>query len=181
MSFNPFDFASAGGLVKTTDNISELGKEFLAEFPVEVQSLFRDPVVIKSREVRDQIEELKKQGKTEEAKRLFENSPTIAHHIQMVKGGQGRLGAEKLEVLSGMFVNKLQDWYLGDKLPNNKWGVRRISYTVTNGRATNGIGDFSFYLGATSSEVAAALKENLPSPSDEDDAPRRPRVLASQL
>lgn len=181
MSFNPFDFASAGGLIKTTENISELGKEFLAEFPVEVQSLFRDPVMIKSREVRDQIEDLKKQGKAEEAKRLFESSPTIAHHIQMVKGGQGRLGAEKLEILSGMFVTKLQNWYLGGKLPNNKWGVRRISYTVTNGRATNGIGDFSFYLGATSSEVAAALKENVPSPSDEDDAPRRPRVLASQL
>lgn len=181
MSFNPFDFASAGGLVKATENISELGKEFLAEFPVEVQSLFRDPVMIKSREVRDQIEELKKQGKTEEAKKLFEKSPTIAHHIQMVKGGQGRLGAEKLEILSGMFVAKLQDWYLGDKLPNNKWGVRRISYTITNGRATNGIGDFSFYLGATSSEVAAALKENVPPSDEEDAAPRRPRVLASQI
>jgi hypothetical protein len=181
MSFNPFDFASAGGLVKTTENISELGKEFLAEFPVEVQSLFRDPVVIKSREVRDQMEELKKQGKTEEAKKLFENSPTIAHHIQMVKGGQGRLGAEKLEILSGMFVTKLQDWYLEDKLPNNKWGVRRISYTVTNGRATNGIGDFSFYLGATSSEVAAALKESIPASEEEESVPKKSRVLANML
>jgi len=180
MTFNPFSFASAGGLVKTTDNISQLGIDFLSEFDPEVRSFFRDPVQIKTREVRDQIEELKKQGKNDQARALAESSPTIAHHIQMVKGGQGRLGAERLEILSQMFVQKLQEWFADGKLPNNKWGVRRVSYTIVNGRATNGIGDFSFYLGATSSEVAAALKE-VANTEEEEPAAKKPRFLASQI
>ena len=147
MSFNPFDFATAGGLVKETENKSALGEEFLAEFSPEIRAFFRDPI------------EIKVEGKT------------IAHHLQMVKGGQGRLGAEKLEILSGMFVKKLGEWYEAGKLPNNKWGVRRVSYTVTNGRATNGIGDFSFYLGATSSEVGIALKEAQPPAEGEERKP----------
>lgn len=47
MSFNPFDFATAGGLVKETENKSALGEEFLAEFSPEIRAFFRDPIEIK--------------------------------------------------------------------------------------------------------------------------------------